>query len=245
MKNIKYLFVSDTHLGAKSSNSHAFYKLLKSLEDSETLEKVFLIGDIIDGWKWRSNRFYWTEIENKIIRKLIKINQKGIKIIYVCGNHDDFLRQYLKINLIPNFEILDEYILELENQKILIIHGDKFDGIIKSKFNNKWLVSLGDNCYEMILNISDWYMKKFNSKFSISKFIKSRFKQAMTYISSFEEHLFKYAKINGCNKVVCGHIHCPKIDNNYMNTGDFQENNSFIWMDCNNNFFLVEDYDNG
>lgn len=234
------LFISDVHLGARSCRTDKFLKLLKIVEDNPP-KQIFIIGDFIDGWKFRRNRFRWGENETKILRRLLKFIQKGIKVVYVAGNHDWFLRDFLDKNMFQNLSIVDEFVLTTPaDKKYLITHGDQFDAFIKHRFSNRWLMNLGDKCYETMIGVSKKYMELFNSNFSISKFIKTRFKNAMMYISSFEETLEEHAKRNDCFGVICGHIHCPKVssDLKYINTGDFVENNSYVVMDDDGNFSL-------
>lgn len=241
MNHAKILFISDTHLGSHSARTDKLIEVLKKAEDIESLETIYLIGDFIDGWKLSRKKFSWKEQENKIIRKLIKFIQNGIKIVYIAGNHDDFMRKYIGIDAIKNLSVLDEDFLNIDGgKKYLIIHGDQFDAFIKHKLSSDWLIYLGDSCYETLIYVSRKYMELFNSKFSISKFIKGKFKNAMKYISSYEDKLMDYADRNGCYGVICGHIHCPKIseDLKYINTGDFVENNSYVWMDGKGNFYL-------
>lgn len=234
------LFISDIHLGSKSCMVNKFLELLQSIEENLP-KRIFIIGDFIDGWKFSKNKFQWKDKEIKVIRKLLKFMQRGVHITYIAGNHDSFIRKYIDPNIVDNFCILDEYILETpDNKKYLLIHGDQFDAFIKHKYVNKWLMYLGDSCYETVIKISRLYMRAFKSNFSISKYIKYKFKNAMMFISSFEETLENHAHMNKCYGVICGHIHCPKISNDqkYINTGDFVENCSYVWMNEKGKFFL-------
>jgi UDP-2,3-diacylglucosamine pyrophosphatase LpxH len=238
---MKFLFVSDVHLGAKSSQSDKFLKLLKTIEKNPP-EVIYIIGDFIDGWKFTRKKFHWTEKETKILRKLLKFVQNGVKIVYVAGNHDDFMRKYIDTKIMDNFCIVDQCcVITPDNKKYLVIHGDQFDVLIKHKYANKWMMYLGDSFYEATIHLSRKYMKIFNSNFSISKYIKTKFKNAMMFISCFESTLQDYAERNDYDGVICGHIHFPRVsdDLRYLNTGDFVENNSCIFMSHEGKFELL------
>lgn len=219
MKNT--LFISDLHLGSKGSNAKELYKLL----NKEQPKTIFLVGDIIDGWLLKK-RFYWNEDSINIIRKLLSYSNKGTEIIYVTGNHDDFLRLYMPLEL-SNIKIVDEYIWN----NYLITHGDLYDGIVQLK----WLGLIGSYGYEIAI-IIDRSLKKLGYKKSISKMLKDKVKSAVKFITDFEKQLAYQAYSRGLSGVICGHIHTPddkfiNIKGNkihYLNCGDWIENNSYI-----------------
>lgn len=224
--NIRALFISDVHLGSKGSNTKAVLSLLKK----NSPEYLFIVGDFIDGWLLQ-RRHYWTQEKTNVIQRILKLSKKGTKVIYLTGNHDEFLRQYENLDF-GNIEIVDEYI----HDDYLVIHGDKYDGIVKLH----WLGKLGGAGYEMAINI-DRFFKMFGVKWSFSKFLKDKVKEAVKFITRFEEELAEQALIRNCKGVICGHIHKPEnkiiTPNNkdpwiygvhYLNCGDWIENNSYI-----------------
>lgn len=230
--NNKTLFISDVHLGSRGSNPKELYKVL----NKEQPKEIFLVGDIIDGWLLKK-RFYWTKESTDIIRKLLAYSNKGTKVIYITGNHDDFLRDYSPENF-GNIKLVDEY----EWNGYLITHGDKYDGVVQLK----WLGIIGSYGYELAL-IIDRTLKKFGYKKSFSKMVKDKVKSAVKFITDFERQLAYQAQTRGLKGVICGHIHKPEnkfieVKNqkiHYLNCGDWIENNSYVEFK-NNKFKLHE-----
>jgi UDP-2,3-diacylglucosamine pyrophosphatase LpxH len=217
----KAIFISDVHLGSKGSNPKELYKLLTK----EQPEKIFIVGDFIDGWLLKK-RFYWTKDCTDVIRKILSYSNKGTEVVYITGNHDDFLRSYSPLNL-GNIKIVDEW----EWNGYLITHGDLYDGIVQLK----WLGIIGSYGYELALSI-DRGLKRLGYKKSFSKMTKDKVKSAVKFITDFERQLAYQAHSKGLKGVICGHIHKPEnkkiqIKNktiHYLNCGDWIENNSYI-----------------
>lgn len=217
---IDSLFLSDIHLGSKGSNSNLVIEVLKKYEP----EYLFLIGDIIDGWLLKK-KFRWKQSDTNVIRKILSYSKNGTKVIYITGNHDDFLREYGDLNF-GNIEICNEYV----HNDIFLTHGDLYDGVVQLK----WLGVLGSMGYDMAISI-DRFLKKIGYKRSLSKFLKDKVKEAVVFITSFENELVRQSKKRNCEIVICGHIHKPEdkmIDGiRYLNCGDWIENNSYIVFD--------------
>jgi UDP-2,3-diacylglucosamine pyrophosphatase LpxH len=217
----KVIFISDVHLGSKGSNPKELYKLL----NKEQPEKIFIVGDFIDGWLLKK-RFYWTKDCTDVIRKILSYSNKGTEVVYITGNHDDFLRSYSPLNF-GNIKIVDEW----EWNGYLVTHGDLYDGIVQLK----WLGIIGSYGYELALSI-DRGLKRLGYKKSFSKMTKDKVKSAVKFITDFERQLAYQAHSRGLKGVICGHIHKPenkkiKIKNktiHYLNCGDWIENNSYI-----------------
>jgi UDP-2,3-diacylglucosamine pyrophosphatase LpxH len=218
---VKALFLSDIHLGSKGSNSKFALEVLKKHKP----EKLFLVGDIIDGWLLKK-RIYWTQDNINFFRKILSYSKSGTEVIYVTGNHDDFLRSYTPFDL-GNISIVDQSHFE----GYFITHGDKYDGVVKLK----WLGVLGSYGYELAIYI-DRFLKNLGYKVSFSKLAKDKVKSAVKFITDFEKQLAYQAYINGYMGVICGHIHTPenkkiKVKDrfiHYLNCGDWIENNSYI-----------------
>ena len=215
---IDALFISDVHLGSKGSNAKELLNLLKEYEP----EKLFIVGDFIDGWLLKS-RHYWKQDFTSVIRKILAMSKKQTEVIYITGNHDDFLRHYTPLELGKNIKIVDEYVWN----NYYITHGDLYDGVVQMK----WLGVLGGWGYEVAIGI-DRFLKRLGYKKSLSKWIKVKVKDAVKFIVSFEKQLVYQANKKGCVGVICGHIHTPEIksynDITYINCGDWIENNSYI-----------------
>jgi UDP-2,3-diacylglucosamine pyrophosphatase LpxH len=214
---IEALFISDVHLGSKGSNAEMVLDLLKQYQP----EYLFLVGDIIDGWLLK-RRFRWPQSHTNVLRKIMSYSKNGTKVIYIPGNHDEFLREYGEFSF-GNIEVHNEYVWN----NTFITHGDLYDGVVKLK----WLGVLGSIGYDMAISI-DRKLKKLGMKRSLSKFLKDKVKEAVKFITQFEVELTRQAKKHHCTSVICGHIHHPEdrdIDGvRYLNCGDWIENNSYI-----------------
>ena len=218
MKKVEALFISDVHIGSKGSNAD---KLLETLKEYQP-KTLFIVGDFIDGWLLKK-RHYWTQEYTNVIRKILSLSKKGTEVIYITGNHDEFLREYSPSEFGDNIQIVDEYIWN----DYYITHGDLYDGVM----NMKWLAHLGSTGYEIAIRL-DRFLKRLGYKRSISKWAKDSVKSAVKFITAFESQLVYQAKKRNCIGVICGHIHKPEntiIDEvHYLNCGDWIENNSYI-----------------
>ena len=214
---IEALFISDVHLGSKGSNAEQVLNVLKQYQPNY----LFLVGDIVDGWLLK-RKFRWPQSHTNVIRKIMSYSKNGTKVIYLPGNHDEFAREYLDLNF-GNIEIHNEYIWN----NTYITHGDLYDGVVKLK----WLGILGSIGYDFAISI-DRRLKKLGYKRSLSKFLKDKVKEAVKFITSFEEEIVRQGIKHNCSTVMCGHIHHPENkligDVRYLNCGDWIENNSYI-----------------
>ncbi len=214
---IDALFISDVHLGSKGSNADEVLEVLKQYQPKH----LFLVGDIIDGWLLK-RKFRWPQSHTNVLRKILSHSKNGTKVIYIPGNHDQFLREYGEFSF-GNVEIHNEYVWN----NTFITHGDLYDGVVKLK----WLGILGSVGYDMAISI-DRTLKKMGLKRSLSKFLKNKVKEAVKFIVQYEHELTRQAKKHHCTTVISGHIHHPEdrmIDDiRYLNCGDWIENNSYI-----------------
>lgn len=214
---IEALFISDVHLGSKGSNADDVLTILKHYQP----EYLFLVGDIIDGWLLK-RKFRWPQSHTNVLRKILSYSKNGTKVIYIPGNHDEFIRDYNDFHF-GNIEIHNEYIYN----NTYITHGDLYDGVVKLK----WLGVLGSIGYDLAISI-DRTLKSWGYKRSLSKYLKDKVKEAVKFITSFEEEIVRQGKKHNCTTVICGHIHHPEdkvIDHTrYLNCGDWIENNSYI-----------------
>jgi UDP-2,3-diacylglucosamine pyrophosphatase LpxH len=223
---IDALFISDVHLGSKGCDAEKLLQVLKLYEP----KKLFIVGDFIDGWLLKK-RYYWKQEYTNLIRKILSYSKNDTEVIYITGNHDEFLRAYVPMDM-GNIKIVNEY----EYNGYLITHGDLYDGIVQLK----WLGILGSYGYELAISI-DRTLKKFGYKKSFSKMVKDKVKSAVTFITDFEKQLGYQAYTRGLKGVICGHIHKPEdkkisvkdMDIHYLNCGDWVENYSYIIYDKN------------
>jgi len=219
---MKTLVISDIHIGSRGCNTEGVLNLLKTVE----FDRLILVGDIIDGWLFKKYRKFSTE-HTTVIQKLLKVARKK-EVIWISGNHDEFLRKFTPIQ-IGNITVVDEW----QENGIWFCHGDEYDGIVKLR----WLGILGSIGYDAAIVVDRW-MKGLGYKYSLSKYLKTRVKSAVSFMIDFENEMVRQAKKRGCHTVICGHIHTPseKIidDVRYLNTGDWIENKSFVMYDSDN-----------
>ena len=219
---IEALFISDVHLGSKGSNASDVLNILKEYQP----EYLFLVGDIIDGWLLK-RKFRWPQSHTNVIRKIMSYSKNGTRVIYIPGNHDEFMRDYDDLHF-GNIEVHDEFIFK----GTYITHGDLFDGVVQLK----WLGLLGSIGYDVAISI-DRTLKKWGYKRSLSKYLKNKVKEAVKFMTSFEEEIVRQGIKHNCHTVICGHIHHPddkKISGiRYLNCGDWIENNSYIIFNKN------------
>ena len=227
---LKYrtIFISDFHLGSKGCQSSMLLDFLRNTRS----DYLYLVGDIIDGWRLK-NKWFWPQEHNDVVQKILRKARHGTKVYYVSGNHDELVRKFVPINL-GEVNIVNEVIhITADNKKLLILHGDKFDAIIRVA---PWLAHLGDYAYDFALwtNVTlNKIRKRLGYKYwSLSKFLKLKVKKAVSYINRYEEVVANYAYKKNMDGVVCGHIHhaSDKIigDVHYYNDGDWVENCSAL-----------------
>jgi UDP-2,3-diacylglucosamine pyrophosphatase LpxH len=205
-KKYRTIFLSDIHLGSRGCQAK---KLIKFLENTEA-DTIYLVGDIIDGWRMRRG-IYWPQKHSEVIRLILKKASKGTVVHYIAGNHDEFLRKWMSFDLkFGNVYISNrqEYV-SYHKSKLLVIHGDMFDVMMRS--NLKWLMHIGDWSYNMLIWANtklNWVREKLGLKYwSLSKYLKDRTKKAIQFIDNYEQNMIDYAHSKGYHGVICGHIH--------------------------------------
>lgn len=221
----KSIFISDIHLGTKFAQADLLVNFLKHTES----DNLFLVGDIIDGWAIK-RKFKWYQSHSNVVQRILKIAKKGTKVHFITGNHDEFIRPFVPLVLGDSLEVKNEMEYEsLDGNRYLITHGDFFDMVTMTK---KWLAVLGDYGYDLILHLNLILMKifklfKIKTKWSLSKFVKDNVKKSVSFINDYENILSTYAKKNGYDGVICGHIHKAEIRDinniHYINCGDWVE----------------------
>lgn len=242
MKKVKTLFISDVHLGTKKCQADKLLEVFKNYE----FEHLVIVGDFIDLTSLK-RKFYWNESHSTVIQKILRFSRKGVKVNYILGNHDHYLRGLIKesnIN-IGDIEISDElFYMTTKGESIYICHGDQFDGFIRL---HPFLYMIGDFAYELSFKINTIY-NKIRSLFgleywSLSKFLKSKVKDAVSFINDFKMLSLRKLKEVECDSIMIGHIHTPAIekieDKVYYNTGDMVESCSYIIEDLDGNLNLL------
>lgn len=223
---VELVVISDVHLGTYGCHAKELHQYLSTIKP----QTLILNGDIIDIWQFRKS--YFPKSHLKVIKKLIDFAQKGTKVYYLTGNHDEMLRKFSDAH-IGNFSVLDKLVLELDGKKAWIFHGDVFDASVS---HAKWIAKLGGYGYDYLILMNrfvNWCLNKMGkAPYSFSKKIKASVKSAVKFISDFETTATDLAIEKKYDFVICGHIHEPKIvrKNNkfgstmYLNSGDWIEN---------------------
>lgn len=238
--HFKTLIVSDVHLGTSGSKAKELVNFLKL----HSCDKLILNGDIIDGWQLKKYGT-WKRKHTKFIKTVMKmIDSYGTKVIYTRGNHDDFLDQFIPLQIGKNLHIQRDYLHISNGKRYLVTHGDIFDSVTG---NMKWLSKLGDVGYTLLLLINKYYnnyrKRRGMPYYSISQKIKGKVKQAVNFISSFEESLVALAKSKHCDGIICGHIHQAANrmygDIHYLNSGDWVESLTALAEDFEGNWSIL------
>ncbi len=220
---VRTLFLSDVHLGTRGCQAVLLLDFLKRY-DADT---IYLVGDIVDGWRLRSS-WYWPQAHNDVIQKLLRKVRKGSRLVYIPGNHDEFLRDYLG-SAFGGIELVDQAIhVAADGKRYLVIHGDQFDLVVR---HARWLALLGDGAYTVALAINT-HLNAIRRRlgltyWSLSAWAKRKVKNAVNYIGRFEEFLAAEARRHEADGVICGHIHHPALRDllgiRYGNAGDWVE----------------------
>jgi len=228
INKVRAVFISDVHIGMPEAHLSELLNTLKYLE----FEYLYLVGDMIDGWKLK-RKFAWPANANTLMQKVLRLSRKGVKVVYTYGNHDDFLEQFVGESF-GGVEVVETVMHKtLRGENILILHGQQFDGFIGCA---KWLQILGSVAYDTLLSCNHG-LNKIRKLFglnhwSVSQWLKSKTKSAIGYINNFEKIVADYAKSHKADAVLCGHIHQPCISKAqavaYYNCGDWVENCSYL-----------------
>jgi UDP-2,3-diacylglucosamine pyrophosphatase LpxH len=241
MRPLKYraVWISDVHLGSKSSRADFLLDFLKSIE----CEYLYLVGDIIDLWAMRKS-VHWPQSHNDVIRALLGKARHGTKIVYIPGNHDGMLRDFdgSEFGMIQIKK--QAFHFTADGKKLLILHGDEFDGVVHC---GKLMNIVGDSAYEMLIlcnRVLNHFRKIFGKPYwSLASYLKHRVKNAREYINNFERAITIEAKYRGVDGVVCGHLHRPEMRYIegvlYCNDGDWVETCTALVEDHNGSLQLL------
>ncbi|GAB6054493.1 UDP-2,3-diacylglucosamine diphosphatase [Magnetospira thiophila] len=217
------IWISDIHLGTRGCKAEFLLDFLRHTES----DYLYLVGDIIDNWRL-SRKWEWQQSHNDVIQKILRKARKGTKVYYIPGNHDESFRDFAR-HRFGNVAIQTEIIhTAADKKRYLVLHGDQFDAVVKYA---KWLALIGDWAYEFLLEANHWLnvvRRKLGFRYwSLSAFLKHKVKNAVEYISRYEEAVVGEARRRGVDGVVCGHIHATALFDMggilYANDGDWVE----------------------
>ncbi|MDA4848272.1 UDP-2,3-diacylglucosamine diphosphatase [Hoeflea poritis] len=233
------LFISDIHLGSKAAKADYLIDFLRYHE----AEQIILVGDIIDGWRLRRS-WNWPQDCNDVVQKLLRQARKGTRIIYIPGNHDEFLRDFPGTHF-GGIEVALETIHEgADGKRYLVLHGDEFDVIVR---HARILAHLGDWAYDLAIFVN----RALNSVrrrvglpyWSFSAWAKLQVKQAVNFIGEFQRVVVEEARKRDVEGVICGHIHHATIEDfdgvSYINTGDWVESCTAVGEDFDGKMHLL------
>ena len=229
-RNLDILVISDLHLGTYGSEADEVLAYLDTID----ADKIVINGDFVDIMLF--NKRFWPSSHMKVIKYFLDLISQGKEIYYVTGNHDELMRKFLNFK-IQNFKIVNQVVLDTNEGKVWMFHGDVFDFSIQTG----WLTKLAGFLYDYMIMFNSWINKKImrplgRKRLNFSKSIKANVKTAVQYFANFEMKAAKIAQKNGYKYVVCGHIHSPKIESFdingeeiiYMNSGDWLESLSSL-----------------
>lgn len=232
-RRFRTIWISDVHLGTKGCNAPMLIDFLDNT-DSET---IYLVGDIIDGWRLKK-KFYWPDAHNDIVWRIMKRAKRGTRVVYIPGNHDEMFRQFTGLNF-GGVEIRRAAFHDTaDGRRLMVLHGDEFDAVMLA---HRWLAFAGDAAYTLLMGLNR-YVNAVRQRlglpyWSLSKMAKHKVKNAVEFISRYEEIVARAAGQRGVDGVVCGHIHTAEFRMfdgiEYWNDGDWVEG-------CN---ALVEHFD--
>jgi len=230
MNRYRTAWISDLHLGTRGCNAEALLSFLRNYD----VETLYLVGDLIDIWKLRRG-IYWPQSHSDVIQKILRKGRKGTKVIYIPGNHDEFIATFF--GPYGGITVQKEAIHETaDGRRLLVIHGHELDAVVQ---NIRWLAFVGDIGYGLLLRLNrplNFVRRLFGLHYwSLSACVKMNVKNAVSFISQFEQAIVRYSKEYSVDGVVCGHIHSPVIRTiegvEYYNSGDWVESCSALLED--------------
>ncbi|AWK86525.1 UDP-2,3-diacylglucosamine diphosphatase [Azospirillum thermophilum] len=217
------IWISDVHLGTRGCKADYLLDFLKHTES----DHLFLVGDIVDGWRLRKS-WYWPQQHNDVVQKILRRARKGVQVYYIPGNHDEAARDYVGLQF-GGVHVVEEWVhTTADGRRFLITHGDRFDAVVRYA---KWLALLGDHAYVVLLQLNtlfNWARRKLGfSYWSLSAYLKHKAKTAVEFIGKYEEALGEEARRRKVDGIICGHIHTAEMRDMegvlYCNDGDWVE----------------------
>ena len=223
LRRYRSVFISDIHLGTRGCQAELLLDFIRHIE----CDHLYLVGDIIDGWKMKGG-WFWPQSHNDVVQKFLRLARKGVTVTYVPGYHDDRIRDFCGVHFGGVVVARDCIHETADGRRFLVTHGDEFDGVVQ---HARWLALLGDWAYRTIL-AANTLMNRARRRmgfgyWSLSAFLKTRVKNALHFIENFEGAVAEEARRRGVDGVICGHIHkaeMREIDGiTYINDGDWVE----------------------
>ena len=223
IRHYRTVFISDVHLGTRGCQAELLLDFIRHL----SCDQLYLVGDIIDGWKMKSG-WFWPQSHNDVLQKVLRLARKGVAVTYVPGNHDDRVRDFCGVHFGGVVVVRDAIHETADGRRFLVTHGDEFDGVVQ---HAKWLAFLGDWAYGAALaanTLVNRIGRRMGLRYwSFSAYLKTKVKKALQFIEDFESAVAEEARRRGVDGVICGHIHKAEMRDiggiAYVNDGDWVE----------------------
>jgi UDP-2,3-diacylglucosamine pyrophosphatase LpxH len=238
--DVRSVFVSDIHLGTRGSRADMLLDFLARMR----CERLYLVGDVVDGWRLKKS-WYWHSEFDQVIRAVLDLARNGTEVIYIPGNHDEMFRDWLGLEIQGVKLVREAEHLAADGRRYLVLHGDEFDGVIRYA---RFLAYLGDWAYDTALVLNRWFnlaRRRLGLPYwSLSQWLKRQVKEAVKAIDRFETALAGEARRRGLDGVICGHIHHAEMREvggvMYMNDGDWVESCTALVEHHDGRFALLD-----
>ena len=234
------IWISDIHLGTRRAQTALLLDFLRATESTS----LYIVGDLIDNWSLAKD-WYWDQLHNDVVQKILRKARKGTRVVYIPGNHDEHFRDFDTLRF-GRVSIRREAMhVAADGRRYLVLHGDKFDGIVCYA---PWLARLGDRSYDWALRLNRIFNRLRRALglpyWSLSAYLKRKVKRAVEFASNFEQAVVREARRRGADGVICGHIHTPEIRTIdgivYCNDGDWVESCSALVEHLDGRFEVIE-----
>ena len=219
---VRSIFLSDIHLGTRACQAERLLSFLRHYES----QHLYLVGDIVDFWAM-SRSIHWSRQQNTVVQKFLKRARHGTKVIFVPGNHDEVLREYVGTSF-GDIELVQEHVhVAADGRRYAVLHGDEFDQVTR---HHRWVAVLGDVAYNLLVRLNTWLSLARRTLgiagyWSLAGYAKRKVKSAVGFIYDYEDSVMRAVRDRGLDGVICGHIHSAAIRDidglTYINCGDW------------------------
>ena len=227
-RRYRSVFLSDVHLGSRACRAEALLAFL----DAAECERLYLLGDIVDGWRLQ-RRWFWPASHAAVVDRFLAMAKSGTEVIYVPGNHDAFARSHDGFSA-QGVRITNEAEhLAADGRRYLLAHGDAYDPGAHRGAVALWASDIG---YRGLMRLDGASRRVLRSvgcgEASLAAWAKRRSVIGRRLIARFEVALAAEARRRGFDGVVCGHIHSAGARDiggvAYINCGDWVETCSAV-----------------
>ncbi|NMG34995.1 UDP-2,3-diacylglucosamine diphosphatase [Azoarcus sp. TTM-91] len=240
-KQVRSIFLSDVHLGTRGCQADRLLDFLRHYES----EHLYLLGDIVDFWAMNRS-IYWSATQNTVVQKMLRRARKGTQVIFIPGNHDEALREYIGITF-GDIRLESDWIHQTaDGRRFLLLHGDEYDQVTRY---HRWVAVIGDVAYNTLVRLNTCLSRirrrlGISGYWSLAGYAKRKVKTAVSFIFDFEDSVVRGARERGVDGVICGHIHWAAIKEiggmSYINCGDWVDSCTAIVEHMDGRLELVE-----